>query len=502
MTLIFVGHGFKYELEAVCKLFYPVQTFSFVFLGDGEPTPEVEGDVCVISRKIDGSTAKMSVRAVISGREVYSEDALNTNIPDFEHRCELMLCGMLFKSLKEQTGITPEWGMLTGVRPVKLVTRLKNSGMDEPAIYGRLKNDLFVTDEKIRLACETAKNQQAAVGNLPVRSVSLYVSIPFCPSRCAYCSFVSQTVSSFKSLIPDYVDRLCTELERIADAVNGLSLTLDTVYFGGGTPTSLEASELERIMKTVSRLFDLSKLREYTVEAGRPDTVTPEKLRIIRDNGGDRVSVNPQTMRDSVLKAIGRRHTVGQFLEAYELAKKTGFKAVNVDLIAGLPTDSFDGFCESLTRVIELDPENITVHALSIKRAADLMQSGGEGLSPEETSRMIAFSNRELLDAGYRPYYLYRQKNQLGNQENVGWEKGGNVGVYNVNMMEEIQTVLAAGAGGSTKIVSAADKIERLYNPKYPLEYIRRFEDTVLTRKDEALRKMAEILSVGGKLTL
>lgn len=502
MTLIFIGHGFKYELEAVCKLFFPVQTFSFAFLNEGDPLPDTEGDFCVLSRFVEDKTAKMSVKAVISGRELYREKSLNTDIPDYEHRCELTLCGLLFNCLKDITGVSPEWGMLTGVRPVKLVTRLKNGGADEKAIYERLKKELFVSDEKIRLACATADNQREAVKNLPERSVSLYVSIPFCPSRCAYCSFVSQTVSGFKKLMPEYVDKLCRELEYIADALNLLSLGLDTVYFGGGTPTSLEASDLERIMKTVSRRFDLSKLREYTVEAGRPDTVTPEKLAVIKDNGGDRVSVNPQTLHDGVLEAIGRKHTVAQFYEAYELAKKAGFKAVNVDLIAGLPTDSFEGFCDSLTRVIGLDPENITVHALSIKRAADLMQSGGEGLSSALTSRMTAFSNAALLESGYSPYYLYRQKNQLGNQENVGWEKGGNVGIYNVNMMEEIQTVLAAGAGGSTKIVAAADRIQRLYNPKYPLEYIKRFEETVIPRKDEAREKMAEILSRGGRLTL
>lgn len=495
MTIILIGHDFKYEIEAVCKLFFPVQSFTFLMGDKASDFTNVTGDRCVLEKTEDSQTANLSAFAAIGGKEITHCKAISLDGADFRHDCEFGLCSLLFDCLSELTGIKSEWGMLTGVRPVKLVSRLKASGMTREQLYSHMQGVLRLDRSKIDLAYDTSENQRRCIEGLPPRSVSLYVSIPFCPSRCSYCSFVSQTVESFLRLIPDYVEALCREISQTARIVKGLGLTLDTVYFGGGTPTALSADELERIMRTISAEFDLSELREYTVEAGRPDTVTAEKMRVIRENGGDRVSVNPQTLRQSVLDGIGRRHTVGQFFEAYRIAKETGFKAVNVDLIAGLPNDDFEGFCGTLEQIIALDPENITVHALSIKRAADLMQESELRLSAAETSKMIAHSNATLYAAGYSPYYLYRQKNQLGNQENVGWQRGDNVGVYNVNMMEEIQTVLAVGAGGSTKIVADEQHITRLYNPKYPLEYLKRFEDTVVTRKveaEEALRRVLE----------
>lgn len=494
MTLVFVGHDFKYEIEAVCKLFFPVESFQFLYGDKEDDFTGINGDYCILTKTENGQTAQLSAFARVGGKEIANCKAIPLDSGSYRHDCEFGLCRLLFDCLTELTGIKPEWGVLTGVRPVKLVTGLKNSGMSKPELYSYMQGTLRVSKDKIDLAYDTAENQRRCIESLPKRSVSLYVSIPFCPSRCRYCSFVSQTVESFFKLIPDYVSALCDEISRTAEIVRDLGLTLDTVYFGGGTPTALSADELELIMQTIAAKFDLSKLREYTVEAGRPDTVTRDKLRVIRENGGDRVSVNPQTLHQNVLDAIGRRHTVEQFFEAYGIAKEMGFKAVNVDLIAGLPNDTFDGFCDTLDRIIALDPENITVHALSIKRAADFMQENELRLSAEETSKMIGRSNRSLYASGYSPYYLYRQKNQLGNQENVGWQKGGTVGIYNVNMMEEIQTVLAVGAGGSTKIVADEQHITRLYNPKYPLEYLKRFDETVLARKQEAERTLKMIL--------
>lgn len=494
MTFVFIGHNFKYEIEAVCKLFFPVRSFNFINADKPDDVADDGGNLCIVTRTENPQKAVLSVSARIDGRTAERCKAIPCDSDSYNHDCEFGLCEMLFDCFSELTGIKPEWGMLTGVRPVKLVNRLKNRGMSKPELYEHMQGKLRVTKEKINLAYDTAENQRMCVEGLPERSVSLYVSIPFCPSRCAYCSFVSQTVGSFFKLIPDYVSALCREIEHTAAIVKNLGLTLDTVYFGGGTPTALSASELDMIMGAVAASFDLSYLREYTVEAGRPDTVTPEKMWVIRNNGGDRVSVNPQTLHQKVLDAIGRKHTAEQFFEAYHIAKETGFNAVNVDLIAGLPEDDYDGFCDTLTRIIALEPENITVHALSIKRAADLMQESELALSAAETSRMIAYSNATLYAAGFSPYYLYRQKNQLGNQENVGWQRGGTVGIYNVNMMEEIQTVLAVGAGGSTKIVADEQNITRLYNPKYPLEYIKRFDETVIRRKDEAALALKKIL--------
>lgn len=493
MTVILRGHNFKYEIEAVCKLFFPVRGFSFLCFEGSEQYSDPGGDIIVLTREITGESTRLSVFSWLGESSDSLSESISSEALDFEKACEFILCRLLFMLLRKATGASPEWGMLTGVRPVKLISGLKARGMSDEEICSQLEKNCFVSREKTLLALKTAENQSALISATPKNSVSLYVSIPFCPSRCAYCSFVSQTVAGFYRLMPEYVRRLCEEISLVGEIVRSEGLVLDAVYFGGGTPTSLSAEDLETVMRAVSKSFDLSRLREYTVEAGRPDTVTPEKLRAILDNGGDRISVNPQTLTQSVLDAIGRRHTVEEFFSAYEAAERAGFKRINVDLIAGLPTDSFSGFEKSLRGVLELSPANITVHALSIKRSADLMQGGSETLSAAETSKMIALSNALLSERGYSPYYLYRQKNQLGNQENVGWEIGGTAGVYNVNIMEEIQTVLAVGAGASTKVVSGG-KIARFYNPKYPLEYLKKFDETVAARKREAANKISEAL--------
>lgn len=490
MTLIFSGNDFKYELEAVCKLFLPVESFSFIFLDrNPDANQKPEGDYCFITRIKGVKSSMLSVFASYSGKGAIEKERLDNGVSEYERKCEFILGRLLFKSLSKLTGKYPEWGILTGVRPIKLINKLRANGYDYQQLNDYLKTEYLMTDEKIDIGYKTALNQDAIVSKMPKKSFSLYVSIPFCPTRCAYCSFVSQTVSAFKKLIPEYVEKLCREIEYTSELVKGTGFVLDTVYFGGGTPTSLEAKDLDRIMKTVTACFDTSNLREYTVEAGRPDTVTIDKLKCIKNNGGDRVSVNPQTIHDSVLEAIGRKHTAEQFYNSYLLAKDIGFKAINVDLIAGLPTDTYEGFIESLDKMIELDPENITIHALSIKRASDLMQDR-QVTDDLATERMIKYANSRLFESGYEPYYLYRQKNQLGNQENIGWTKRGLGGIYNINIMEEVQTIIAVGAGATTKIIDGG--FERFYNPKYPLEYIKNFE-TVLKRKEEAARLLCNL---------
>lgn len=488
MTLVFVGHSFKYELEAVTKLFFPVESFEFQSFDSSAQVPEISGDRCIITRNCYSGIAELTADSRIGGIQKTASEKISIAGADYEKRCEYGLGRVLFISLRELCGINPGWGMLTGVRPVKLITRLLKSGKSEREVCDFMEKNLYVSPEKVRLGIQTAQNQKEILDKQPKRSVSLYVSIPFCPSRCAYCSFVSQTVSGFYRLIPEYVDRLCDELRMTGRLLEGVPV--DTVYFGGGTPTSLEAEQLEKITQAIASNFDISSLREYTVEAGRPDTVTLKKLETIKENGCTRISVNPQTMHDFVLEAVGRKHTVKQFLEAYELAKSVGFDVINIDLIAGLPTDTLEKFTESVSRVIALNPQNITVHVLSIKRSADMMHAENLTLPVSEISDMVSTANALLSGAGYRPYYLYRQKNQLENLENVGWQRDNNAGVYNINMMEETQTVIAAGAGAASKIVVDPTKIERFYNPKYPVEYLKRFNETVLARKKELCEKL------------
>lgn len=494
MTLIFSGNEFKYETEAVCKLFYPVERFGFIFSDSdiGEPMPE--DDFIFVSRIKGNRTTLLTVYAHIGGKAHKEFEKLTNDTPDYENECEFLLGRLTYRVLCVITGKRPEWGILTGVRPVKLVNKLRARGLSREEIASTLRERYLLTDEKINIGYMTASNQDKIISAMPKNSFSLYVSIPFCPTRCSYCSFVSQTVKSFKKLMPDYVAKLCEEIKYTASLVKQYDLTLDTVYFGGGTPTSIEAEDLDIICRTIAENFDTTHLREYCIEAGRSDTITEEKLRVIKAHGCDRISINPQTMHDHVLETIGRKHTVKQFMDSYALAREVGFNAVNVDLIAGLPADSLEGFKQTVESVIALQPENVTIHALSIKRAADLMQNS-DSVDASCAEDMISYATYRLLESGYEPYYLYRQKNQLGNQENIGWTKPGYAGIYNINIMEEVQTIIAVGAGGSTKLVDLeGGELERFFNPKYPLDYLRLY-DTVTKRKEEAAALLNKMLN-------
>lgn len=478
MTVCYFGNSFKYETEAVLKLFLPIVTFDFLF----EEYPE-SGDFCLIRRETceDGYLLSVSVK-LGEAEETRTE---NRN-GDFDRKeDEAALCTMLYLIMKKLTGTTPAWGMVTGIRPVKKVNELMERGFDKAEIFSALKEKYYVSDEKLELAYRTAVTQSDALKALDKRSYSLYVSIPFCPSRCSYCSFVSHSIESAgaKKLLPDYVKKLCEEIALTAETAKELDLRLDTVYIGGGTPTALSAEQLAEVMSAVKKNFDISKIREYTVEAGRSDTITEKKLEIIRDFGATRISVNPQTMNDSVLEAIGRRHTAKDVTNAFETARRLGFGNINMDVIAGLPSDTPESFSQTIETLCGLDPESITIHTLTVKRSSALF-SEEELRVDSRVSEMVDFGQRYLLDAGYLPYYLYRQKNTVENLENVGFSKAGYECLYNIYIMEEAQTILAAGAGGSTKLVNTeTGKIERLFNYKFPYEYISRY-DKMIAKKE------------------
>lgn len=467
MTVSLIANDCKYETEAVIKLFFPLMRFSFVY--DSEPSGP---DNIILSAK-----ERIFVRVSAEGRT--AEDS--APLPD-DGDIEGALCRMLFRLLCSFTATEPEWGCLTGIRPVKKINELSAQGLDDDSIKARLKEKYFISDKKFELALRTARTQRHALDTLDERnSFSLYIGIPFCPSRCSYCSFVSHSITSrgAHELIPQYVDKLCEEIEQTAEAVRRRGCFCDTVYFGGGTPTAIDAAYLDRIMKTVGSCFDLSKLREYTVEAGRPDTVTAEKLAVIRENGADRISVNPQTLSDDVLRNIGRIHTSQQFYDAFELARKAGFDNINCDTIAGLPGDTYEGFCDTLSRLTALSPECITVHTLTVKRSARLFGSvSRDDLAADEILRsMVDHGVQSLVSAGYEPYYLYRQKNTVGNLENVGYARPGRESLYNIYIMEERQNIIACGCGGSTKLTDPdTGKITRYFNYKYPYEYISRYD--------------------------
>ena len=385
----------------------------------------------------------------------------------------------------------PAWGALSGVRPTKISTKHLLEG-GTPASADKLFRDAyFVTEDRRRLALDCSGSTVKAASLLQEGDISLYIGIPFCPTRCSYCSFVSRTVGKHTELLDPYLEALEKEMRHTGTLLANSGKQVRTIYIGGGTPTTLSAKQLARLLDGVSDAFDLSRCIEFTVEGGRPDTLDAEKLQTIRRHGADRMSINPQTMQDPVLRACGRPHTAQDVLRAYGEAVDAGYKAINMDLIAGLPQDSLDGFRRSLDAVAALDPANITVHTLALKKGADLFEKR-EGLSPAEAvSRMVEYANETLRGLGYKPYYLYRQKYMSGSFENVGWSRDNLDCLYNIYMMEELHTIVSLGGGGMNKVNFADGSLRRFHNPKFPEQYIEQL-DSVLAQKEELFRLMKE----------
>lgn len=471
MNLYIVNHKFHYELENLTRLFYPNEKINVIKDNSDYIEP------CIIT----GLDESLTVSVNIDGYK----KTLKASLAD-DNENERMMCEMLYKLLCEKTFVTPPWGLVTGVRPIKLYRSLLKKGGE---VYADkyFAEKLFVEEDKINLAKLTERNESKILSLSGENSLSLYIAIPFCPSRCKYCSFVQSSVERSGHLIETYVELLLKELEYTAKIVNELGLKLETVYMGGGTPTTLSASQLSEVLNTVNSCFDMSNCKEFTVEAGRPDTITKEKLISIKENKVNRISINPQTLNDDVLSVIGRKHTTQQTLNAFALARETGFDCINMDLIAGLPSESFGSFKDSLERICDLSPECITIHTLSMKRSATLTQDGTQinKEDAERTRNMLSFADEKLKSESYSPYYLYRQSRMLGNLENTGWSKKGFESLYNIFVMDETHTIIGCGAGAVTKLKDPySGYLERIFNFKYPYEYISRFEE-LLNRKSE-----------------
>ena len=348
-----------------------------------------------------------------------------------------------------------------------------------------LRDEYFLNHQKAALAVSVATTEGKLLKKIDKNTCSLYVSIPFCPSRCSYCSFVSYTTPRLLSMIDDYLEAILDEIDETFKVINAVGLKVNTVYIGGGTPTTLNPDQLRILLTKVNEKVDVNSLLEFTLEAGRPDTITKEKLDVAKELGVTRISVNPQTLNDEILKEIGRRHTSEDFFEAYSIAKESGIRDINVDLIAGLPGDDFKSFSETLDGIIQLEPTNITVHTFCVKKASDVLRNNSAiySLTGGDAAKCVSYSQLNTKFAGYKPYYMYRQKNTVGNLENVGFSIDGHEGLYNVLMMEEVQTIFAVGAGAVSKFVeckgsnSKDTRIKRIYNPKYPYEYLRMAQD-------------------------
>lgn len=486
MPIVLIGNSFKYEIEAICKLFFHTQRFDF-----SDNIADAKGDDFIIASCNNSENEIMlSAKISLNGTADYDEKILP---PDTDKKtAEHELCRIIYHILCRKTGITPPWGLMTGIRPVKKVTELMAQGLSHDEIKERLENRYELSPKKFRLAYATAVNQLPILDNIDRHAASLYVSIPFCPTRCSYCSFVSHSMDSAIKLMPEYVAALCKELEILGRMVREIGTKIDTVYFGGGTPTSISAEDIRRIMESVAQNFDLDSIREYSFEAGRPDTITEEKLRVIKELGADRISVNPQTLNDDVLRVIGRRHSGKDAIKAFELARKIGFDNINTDLIAGLPTESAESFRNTLDTICDLSPESITVHTLTVKRSARLFENGNENMS-NPAAEMVDYSIDKLMNEGYLPYYMYRQKNTVDNLENVGYAKKGYESQYNIFIMDDTQTILGAGCAASTKLVYPDGLITRVHNYKFPYEYINRFDQLMEKKKEitECLKKIS-----------
>ena len=485
MRLYLYGHEYKYAVEQMLLTLFPGERPQYP---EGKP----EGDRMEIrlSRAEQRTTATCSlVRGGKRwlGRATEANAAMTTPLLT-DRRCQRLIKNAMYRAALASGVRKPVWGALTGVRPGKLFCALLESGCTGEEACRRFVEEYDAAPERAALCLDAGRQTLRAKALLSAKDVCLYVGIPFCPTRCAYCSFVSQSVEKSMKLILPFLEALEQELRAAAAQLRSLGLRVISIYMGGGTPTTLSAEQLDRLCSQVEREFDLSALREYTVEAGRPDTITAEKLRVLREHGVDRVSVNPQTMSDAVLERIGRRHTAAAIVEALETVRAVGGFAVNMDLIAGLPGDTVQGFADTMDAVLALSPENITVHTLSLKKGSRITLEGGALPTGAEVGAMLDLAGQRLRQADYSPYYLYRQKFMSGGFENVGWTKDGYENLYNICIMEELCSIIALGGGGSTKLIRPDEgRNIRLMAPKYPLEYVNSIEKTCADK--EKIRK-------------
>lgn len=472
MNLYVKNHNFWFELENLTRLFFPNEKINVFKTFDSVEQPYIYTEV----------SDKVKIEVSINNFQ-------KSLVADKTDDNELTSAQLLYKLLCQYSGYTQPWGVLTGVRPVKLFRRLCEE-LGEEGARNKFLNEFYVSPEKLELAEMTEKNEKKILNLSRSESFSLYVGIPFCPSRCSYCSFVMSSVERAKKLIEPYTELLCEEIKTTAQIASDLGLRLETVYFGGGTPTTLNAEQLNKVLKTVRKSFDMSTCREFTVEAGRPDTIDKERLCALKENKVDRISINPQTINDNVLREIGRKHTSEQFFNAFELARKCGFDNINTDLIAGLPTDTLESFVNSLDSIRALSPECVTIHTLCMKRASTLTNIGTtlNREDAETAGKMLEYTQKSLTLDEYIPYYMYRQSRMVGNLENVGWSKKGFESLYNVYVMDETHTILACGSGGVTKLKNnETDYLERIFNFKYPYEYVDRFNE-LIERKSSIMR--------------
>ena len=472
MKLTLIGHEDRYAVEQLQMSLFG---------------PDAQGEA--ISRLHRGKIYLTAVTKIIKdGKTAMAQRRLKVSEESVRLRRRILQQSYYLAAL-QLLPEAPAWGALAGVRPTKISTKHILEGGSEQSAAKMLRDVYYVTPQRQKLAVDCSVSTVNAVHLMEPQDISLYVGIPFCPTRCSYCSFVSRTIGKRTELLDPYLQALHKEIAVTGRLLADSGKKIRTIYIGGGTPTTLNCDQMAALLDAIRDAFDLSRCIEFTVEGGRPDTLSEEKLRTIREHGADRMSINPQTMVDSVLRACGRPHTGEDVKKAYDWAKDAGFNAINMDLIAGLPTDDYDGFRYSLDTVATLEPANITVHTLALKKGADLFEKRQNLSTAEEVTRMVDYANETLAGLGYKPYYLYRQKYMSGSFENVGWSKNGQDCLYNIYMMEELHTILSLGGGGMNKVNLPDGTLQRFHNPKFPEQYIEMI-DCVLEDK----KKLFELL--------
>ncbi|CEO15873.1 coproporphyrinogen dehydrogenase HemZ [Paeniclostridium sordellii] len=483
------GHDYKYEVAELLKLF----TTQFRFIKDNEEYDKrIINSVNIDSNEVNSLTNYYEgENLVISKQESFDITKLNNE--EVKKKTKTVIKRSMFKVLDKVFETYVPWGVLTGIRPVKIVHSLLDKGISESEIREILKNNYLIKDEKIDLALDIAKRERVFIYPIDKNKISLYVSIPFCPTRCVYCSFPANPMKQFGHLRDDYIKALIKEIKGLAKLLKDTNKEIETLYIGGGTPTALEADQLDTLINALFKELDLTNIKEFTVEAGRPDTITKEKLEVMKKHNVTRISINPQTMNDETLVKIGRDHNVNDIVDCFKLARSLGFDNINMDIILGLVDENLDMVRNTLEKIKELNPESLTVHTLAIKRASTLKENLDkyELTRYEEMIKMIELSMEYAKDMGLNPYYMYRQKHMLGNLENIGYAKEGFECIYNIQIMEEKQSNLAVGAGAISKYVYVdEDRIERTDNVKNVELYIERIEEMIERKVKEVYKNV------------
>ena len=486
LSVILKGHDFKYEVAELIKLF----TTQFNFADRKDVGMTLENSVVYYNDKVFAKTIYFeNYQAIYDHLDHRSIEGLSEQ--EIKKVTKETIKRSMYNVLMKKFNSYVPWGILTGIRPVKIVHNLLDQNLSDEEIRENLKTNYLISDEKIDLALSIAKRERKFIYPIDENKISLYVSIPFCPTRCYYCSFPANPLKQFGHLKKSYLEKLIIEIKGLAKLLEETNKEIETLYIGGGTPTTLDAEEMDILIKALFKELDLSKIKEFTVEAGRPDTINREVLECLKKNNVTRISINPQTMNQETLDKIGRGHTVEEIVEAFNLAREIGFDNINMDLILGLEGENVEMVRNTLEEIKKLDPESLTVHTLAIKRASKLKEKMDEYVLTqyEEMVKMIDLSMEFAKDMNLNPYYMYRQKQMLGNLENIGYAKEGYECIYNIQIMEEKQSNYALGAGSISKFVYVdEDRIERVENVKNVEQYIDRVEEMIERKKEEVLK--------------